>query len=57
MSLGYTVLNSLRGQGNVVKEVKTALGFFITRVFPLLILAAVIEVTVTPLVIVLLGYA
>jgi stage II sporulation protein M len=57
MSLGYTTLNSLRGQGNVVKEVKTALGFFITRVFPLLILAAVIEVTLTPLVIVLLGYA
>ncbi len=57
MSLGYTMLNSFRGQGSVVKEVKTAFGFFITRVFPLLILAAVVEVLVTPLVIILLGYA
>jgi stage II sporulation protein M len=57
MSLGYTVLNSLRGQGSVVKEAKTALGFFITRVFPLLVLAAVIEVTITPLVIILFGHA
>jgi stage II sporulation protein M len=57
MSLGYTVLNSLRGQGNVVKEAKLAAGFFITRVFPLLILAAILEVTITPLTLVLLGYA
>jgi stage II sporulation protein M len=57
MSLGYTMLNSFRGQGSVVKEVKTAFGFFITRIFPLLILAAVVEVLVTPLVIILLGYA
>jgi stage II sporulation protein M len=57
MSLGYTMLNNLRGQGSVVKEAKTAFGFFVTRVFPLLILAAVVEVLITPLVIVLLGYA
>ena len=57
MSLGYTMLNSLRGQGGVIKEVKTAFGFFITRVFPLLILAAVVETLVTPLLIILLGYA
>jgi stage II sporulation protein M len=57
MSLGYTVLSSLRGQGNVVKELRLAAGFFITRVFPLLILAAILEVTVTPLILVLLGYA
>lgn len=57
MSLGYTMLNSFRGQGSVVKEVKTAFGFFITRVFPLLIIAAVVEVLVTPFVVVILGYA
>ncbi len=55
MSIGYTMLNSLRGQGNVVKELKNAFGFFVTRVFPLLILAALIEVIVTPIVIVLFG--
>jgi stage II sporulation protein M len=55
MSIGYTMLNSLRGQGNVFKELKNAFGFFVTRVFPLLILAALIEVIVTPIVIVLFG--
>ena len=55
MSIGYTMLNSLRGQGNVVKELKNAFGFFVTRVYPLLILAALIEVIVTPIVIVLFG--
>jgi stage II sporulation protein M len=57
MSLGYATLNRLRGQGSIWKETRNAIGFFITRVFPLLILAAVIEVTITPSIMVLLGYA
>ena len=56
MSLGYAVFNSLKGQGSIWKEARTALGFFITREFPLLILAAVIEVTITPSIMVLFGY-
>ena len=57
MRLGFELLNKLRGSGNVWKEVKNALGLFITRVFPLLLLAAVIETTITPLILILLGYA
>jgi stage II sporulation protein M len=56
MSLGYAVLNHIRGEGGLMKEVRSALGLFLTRVVPLLILAAVIEVTITPLVMALLGY-
>jgi stage II sporulation protein M len=56
MSLGYTLLNRLRGEGNLMDEVKSALGLFITRVAPLLIVAAVIEVTITPLIMLLFGY-
>jgi stage II sporulation protein M len=57
MSLGYTLLNQLRGEGNVMDEIKTVLGLFITRIAPLLIVAAVIEVTITPLIMLLFGYA
>ena len=56
MSLGYAVLNSLRGKGNIMKEAKSAIGLFLTRVVPMLIIAAVIEVTLTPLIMVLVGY-
>jgi stage II sporulation protein M len=56
VSLGYAVLNSLKGKGGLWGEARTALGFFLTRVFPLLILAAVIEVTITPLIMNVLGY-
>jgi stage II sporulation protein M len=54
VSLGYTVLNRLKGKGSLWIETWTALGFFITRVFPLLLLAAGIEVFITkPLLIIL----
>ena len=56
VSLGYAALNSLRGAGSLWGEARTALGFFLTRVLPLLVLAAVIEVTITPLLLSLLGY-
>jgi stage II sporulation protein M len=57
MSLGYTLLNTLRGEGNLMDEIKSALGLFITRIAPLLVAAAVIEVTITPLIMLLFGYA
>lgn len=56
VSLGYAALNSLRGAASLWGEARTALGFFLTRVLPLLVLAAVIEVTITPLLLSLLGY-
>jgi len=57
MSLGYAVLNALRGKNSLMKEARSALGLFLTRVVPMLIIAAVIEVTITPLIMVLFGYA
>ena len=57
MSLGYTLLNKLRGQGELRREARYAFGLFIFRVLPLLVLAAVIEVTITPIILTFLGYA
>ncbi|MFA5869574.1 MAG: stage II sporulation protein M [Candidatus Bathyarchaeia archaeon] len=56
MKLGYALLNRLRGQGDIWREARLALGLFVNRVLPLLVLAAVIEVTVTPVILSLLGY-
>jgi stage II sporulation protein M len=56
VSLGYAALNSLKGSGSLWGEARTALGFFLTRVLPLLVLAAVIEVTITPFIMTLFGY-
>ena len=56
MHLGYALLNRLRGQGDIWREARLALGLFANRVLPLLVLAAVIEVTVTPVVLSVLGY-
>ena len=56
MGLGYEVLNRLRGRGELGKEARLAFGFFITRALPLLVLAAVIEVKVTPFILMQLGY-
>jgi len=57
MSLGYAFLNKLRGRSGFGTEAKYALLLFINRIIPLLILAAVIEVTITPLFLLLLGFA
>jgi stage II sporulation protein M len=56
MSLGYTTINSLRGKGNIMNEARPALGLFITRVVPMLIFAAAIEVVITPLIMAIFGY-
>jgi stage II sporulation protein M len=56
MGLGYEILNRLRGRGELGKEARLAFSFFITRALPLLVLAAVIEVKVTPFILMQLGY-
>jgi stage II sporulation protein M len=56
MGLGYALLNRLRGHGSVKVEFGKAFALFITKIIPLLILAAVLEVTLTPLVVALLGF-
>ncbi len=56
MSLGYAAMNALRGEASITKEVKQALGLFVVRIVPMLLIASVIEVTLTPLILALLGY-
>ena len=56
VSIGYELLNRIRGGGNLRREISLAIGLFINRIIPLIILAAVIEVTVTPLVLRILGF-
>jgi stage II sporulation protein M len=55
VSIGYEFINRIRGGGNLRREISLAIGLYIRRIIPLLVLAAVIEVTVTPLIISLLG--
>jgi len=55
MSLGYQLLNRLRGRGSLRAELGKALRLFIWRIAPLLFLAALIEVTVTPMMIYLVS--
>lgn len=56
MGLGYAFINRLRGQGSLRAEFGKALLLYITKIMPLLILAAVLEVTLTPIVVALLGF-
>jgi uncharacterized membrane protein SpoIIM required for sporulation len=46
----------LRGQGSLRAEFGKALLLYITKIMPLLILAAVLEVTLTPIVVAFLGF-
>ncbi|UCH58071.1 MAG: stage II sporulation protein M [Candidatus Bathyarchaeota archaeon] len=55
MALGYALINRLRGRGSLRVEFGRALVLYITRIVPLLILSAVIEVTLTPLLVISLG--
>lgn len=57
MGLGYQLINRLRGRGNLRVEFAMALRLFITRIIPLLLLAALIEFTLTPLLVAFLGFA
>lgn len=56
MGLGYALINRLRGNGSLKEEFGKALLLYFTKILPLLILAAVLEVTLTPIVVALLGY-
>jgi len=57
MGLGYQLINRFRGRGGLGVEFSMALRLFVTRIIPLLFLAAVVEVTLTPLLVVFLGFA
>ena len=56
MGLGYSLINRLRGRGSLRLELIKAMRLFITRILPLIVLAAVIEVTVSPFLMTLFGY-
>lgn len=56
MGLGYQLINRLRGRGSFGVEVGKALRLFIWRIAPLLLLAAFIEVVVTPTVVFLVSW-
>ena len=56
MGLGYAFINRLRGLGSLRAEFGKAFLLYITKIMPLLILAAVLEVTLTPIVIAFLGF-
>jgi stage II sporulation protein M len=57
MTLGYALINRLRGrEGNLRVEIAKAFRLFTSKIVPLLILAAVIEVTLTPMLVVFFGF-
>ncbi len=57
MGIGYQLINRFRGRGGLGAEFRMALRLFATRIIPLLFIAAVVEVTLTPLIVVFLGFA
>jgi stage II sporulation protein M len=56
MGLGYALINRIRGRGGLRAEFGKALLLYITKIIPLLVLAAVLEVTLTPIVVAFLGF-
>lgn len=57
MGLGYALINSLRGRGSIRMEFARMFRLFTSRIIPLLLVAAVFEVTITPMVVMFLGFA
>ncbi len=57
MGLGYQLINRLRGRGSLRDEFILALRLFVTRIIPLLLLSAIIEVTLTPYIVIFFGLA
>jgi stage II sporulation protein M len=53
MSLGYQLLNKIRGRGEISNDAKIALWFYITRIAPMFLIAAFIEVVITPILLIL----
>ena len=56
MGIGYQMLNRIRGQGDPVRELRLALGLFLRRILILFIVSAVVETTITPIMMFLAGY-
>ena len=56
MGLGYALINRFRGRGSLRAEMGKALQLFITKIVPFLVIAAVVEVTLTPIIVVVLGF-
>jgi len=50
LALGYHAINRLRGRGSLQGELKRALRLYIYYITPLLILSALIEVSLTPMI-------
>jgi len=55
MALGYALINRFRGSGGFGQEFRRALRLFVPKIVPLLVISAVIEVTLTPMLVVFLG--
>jgi stage II sporulation protein M len=55
MGLGYSLINRLRGRGGLIRDFRSALGFYMRTLVPMLFLSAVIEVTITPFLISLIS--
>ena len=49
--IGYETVNKMRGKGSIKRELRRGIKFFALRILPLLLLAAIIEAFVTPLII------
>jgi stage II sporulation protein M len=56
MGLGYALINRLRGMGSVKAEFGRAIYLFLTKIVPFLLLAAIVEVTLTPFIVGGLGF-
>lgn len=55
LRVGYELVRSVRGRGTVKAELQRGVRFFVTRIFPFFLLAAVIEVFVTPFIVQFVG--
>ena len=56
MGLGYQLINRLRGRGSLRAEFGRAFRLFVTKVIPLLLLSAILEVSLTPFLVTLFGF-
>jgi len=56
MGLGYALINRFRGRGSLRAEMGKALLLFITKIVPFLVISAVVEVTLTPIIVAVLGF-
>jgi stage II sporulation protein M len=57
MGIGYQMVNRVRGHGEPGREVRLALGLFMRRILILFIVAALVEITITPIMMLLAGYS